>query len=275
MTARVAPAALARGPLAGRRVVLTRPPAQAGDFEARVAALGGQPVIAPAIAIAPPESWTVVDAALRRVGTYDWVVFTSANAVRALVERADAIGVAREDVGKRRLAAVGPATAAMLAGAVREPDLVPAVRTAQALGHELEGLENARLLLPRGDLADDVLPATLRAGGAFVDEVVVYRTVPGEGVQAIIAGLRDSTIDALLFASASAVRFVSDALGPSQVRGTSGPAIAPSSVIACVGPVTADAARAAGFSNVIVADDASQQELIECVARWFAGPAHD
>jgi len=264
VTPPVAHASIATGPLAGRRIVLTRPRAQAADFEARVAALGGEPVIAPAIAIDPPVSWTVVDAALRRIGTYDWIVFTSANGVRTLIERADAIGVARESLGTRRLAVVGPATARMVGAALRAPDVVPAVHTAEALARELSGIENARVLLPRGDLADDALPESLRANGAFVDEVVVYRTVPGDGVQEIIVGLRDSTIDALLFASASAVRFVTDAIG------TAGLTLSPATVIACVGPVTADAARAAGCSNVIVAEGTSQNELIDCVARFFA-----
>src|SRR5829696_1117019 len=72
--------------LEGKRIVLTRPLAQAGDFEARVRALGGDPVLAPAIAIAPPETWSVADAALHRVAMYeyDWIAFTSANAVNAL-----------------------------------------------------------------------------------------------------------------------------------------------------------------------------------------------
>ena len=255
-------------PLAGKRIVLTRPRAQAGDFEARVSALGGEPVVAPAIDIVPPDSWTVVDAALRRIGTYDWIAFTSANAARALVARADAIGVAREELRSSRLAAVGQTTAAVLAVSLRQPDIVPAVHTAEALAHELAEIEGERVLLPRGDLADDFLPSALRAGGAFVDEVVVYRTLPGDGIATIAARMRDSAIDALLFASASAVRFVSDALeasdGVPDTHSTTFP------VIACLGPVTAEAARAAGFSNVIEADGASQNELIERVARWFA-----
>ncbi len=255
-------------PLGGKRIVLTRPRAQAGDFEARVAALGGQPLVAPAIAVTPPDTWTVADAALRRIGTYDWIAFTSANAVRALIERADAIGVSREELRARHLVVVGPATAGIVTTALRRPDVVPSVHTAEALGDELTDIENTRILLPRGDLADDALPAALRARGAFVDEVVVYRTVPGEGLAAIVAGLRDSSVDALLFTSASAVRFVARALAELGGMSTAG-SPAPR-VVACLGAVTADAARSAGFANVIVADGTSQNELIERVARWFS-----
>ena len=254
-------------PLRGRRIVLTRPLAQSGDFEERVHALGGEPVATAAIEIVGPESWTIADAALRRVGTYDWLAFTSANAVRMLVDRADAIGVPRDELRSRRLAVVGPATASVVRTTLRPPDFAPTVNTAETLGEEITDVDNTRVLLPRGNLADDTLPAALRARGAFVDEVVVYRTVPGPGIAAIVAGVRESAVDALLFASASAVRFVADALvadtASTGLRRQRWP------VAACLGPVTASAARACGFQSVIVADDATQNELIDAVARWF------
>jgi len=253
-------------PLRDRRIVLTRPLAQAGDFEERVTALGGEPATAAAIEIVAPESWTIPDAALRRAGTYDWLAFTSANAVRMLVERADAIGVARDELRSRRLAVVGPATASVVRSALRAPDFAPTVTTAEVLGEELVDVDNARILLPRGNLADDTLPASLRARGAFVDEIVVYRTTPGPGIAAIVAGVRESAVDALLFASASAVRFVADALA-ADTAGTGRRQRWP--VAACLGPVTASAARACGFQFVIVSDDAAQNDLIDVVARWF------
>ena len=261
------PGALQARPLRGRRIVLTRPLAQSGDFEERVRALGGEPVATAAIEIVGPESWTIADAALRRVGTYDWLAFTSANAVRMLVDRADAIGVPRDELRSRRLAVVGPATASVVRTTLRPPDFAPTVNTAEMLGEEITDVDNTRVLLPRGNLADDTLPAALRARGAFVDEVVVYRTVPGPGITAIVAGVRESAVDALLFASASAVRFVADALvadtASTGLRRQRWP------VAACLGPVTASAARTCGFQSVIVADDATQNELIDAVARWF------
>ena len=261
------PGAVQARPLRGRRIVLTRPLAQSGDFEERVRALGGEPVATAAIEIVGPESWTIADAALRRVGTYDWLAFTSANAVRMLVDRADAIGVPRDELRSRRLAVVGPATASVVRTTLRPPDFAPTVNTAEMLGEEITDVDNTRVLLPRGNLADDTLPAALRARGAFVDEVVVYRTVPGPGIAAIVAGVRESAVDALLFASASAVRFVAGALvadtASTGLRRQRWP------VAACLGPVTASAARACGFQSVIVADDATQNELIDAVARWF------
>ena len=251
--------------LEGRRLILTRPDAQAGDFEARVTALGGDPLIAPAIAVEPPESWTITDAALRRFGTYDWVAVTSANAVRALVGRADAIGIDRDLLCQARLAVVGPATASAAADALRRPDVVPSVHTAEGLAAELTDVGNSRVLLPRGDLAGDALPAALRARGAFVDEVIVYRTVPGAGVPTIVRRVREGTVDALLFASASAVRFVAEA-----IAATGGHDRASWPLAICLGPVTADSARDAGFRHVAVAPGTTQNDLIDCAADWFA-----
>jgi uroporphyrinogen-III synthase len=254
-------------PLRGRRIVLTRPLAQAGDFEERVTSLGGEPVTAAAIEIVGPEAWTIPDAALRRAGTYDWLAFTSANAVRMLVDRADAIGVPRDELRSRRLAVVGQATASVVRSALRAPDFAPTVTTAEVLGAELVDVDNARILLPRGNLADDILPATLRARGAFVDEIVVYRTAPGPGIPDIVASVRESAVDALLFASASAVRFVADALAADTT--TTGLRRQRWPLAACLGPVTASAARACGFQSVIVSDDTAQNDLVDVVARWF------
>ena len=268
--------------LEGKRIVLTRPLAQAGDFDARVLALGGDPVLAPAIAIAPPETWTVADAALRRVATYDWIAFTSANAVNALVERADAIGVPRDAFRDVRLAAVGRATAAAVRAALGEPTAVAATHTAESLAREMPDVEGQRVLFPHGDLAADALPVGLAQRGAFVDAVVVYRTFPGDGVAAIAAAIRAGTVDALLFTSASAVRFVAEAVDEASAQDErSGGAMDAAArgrprwpAVMCIGPSTADAARAAGLDPDLVAESATQNELIDRVARWFAA-GHD
>ena len=157
--------------------------------------------------------------------------------------------------------------AAIVGATLRPPDVLPRVHAGEALGHELMDIVNARVLLPRGDLAGDALPAVLRARGAFVDEVVVYRTVPGDGIPMIVSHMRDSAVDALLFTSGSAVRFVSEAIVAGI--GNSGAPSLTRVLAACLGAPTAEAARAAGFTDVIVADDTTQDELIDRVARWF------
>ena len=254
-------------PLAGRRIVLTRPADQAGDFVERITALGGTPVIAPAIAIAPPDDAGPLDAAIQHIEQFEWIAFTSANAARAVAGRARALGVGLERFAAVKLAAVGVATAEILARELRAPDAVARTATARSLGSELPVEGGARVLVPRADLAGDRLATVLLDRGALPHDVLAYRTVPGEGVAEIVEGLRTGTIDALLFASASAIRFVADALTP---RTGDAPLPAPRAAIFCIGPSTARAAEAAGFAPAAVAAVATQHALIDAVADWFS-----
>ena len=255
-------------PLAGLRIVLTRPREQAGDFIDVVSSLGGQPEIAPAIAIAPPPNWNEVDAALRQIDRHAWVAFTSANAVRAVAVRARALGMKPANFAAVKLAAVGKSTADVLAAELRPPDVTARTASASALGNDLPVSPGMRVLLPQADLAGDALGASLRARGAELTEVVAYRTVPGEGIPAIVAGWRDETIAALLFASGSAVTFVAEALDAARTAHGADSAVRPA--IFCIGPSTAHAAAMAGLEPSGVAAAATQQALIDEMARWFA-----
>ncbi len=255
-------------PLAGLRIVLTRPREQAGNFLNVVSSLGGEPEIAPAIAIAPPPNWNEVDAALRQLDSFAWVAFTSANAVRALASRARVLGMSQASFAAVRLAVVGRSTAGVLAAELRPPDVTARTASAAALGNDVPVSPGMRVLLPQADLAGDALGAALRARGAEVTEVVAYRTVPGEGIPRIVAGWRDETIAALLFASGSAVTFVADALDAARTPHGADSGARPA--IFCIGPSTAHAAAKAGLEPSGVAATANQRALIDEMARWFA-----
>jgi uroporphyrinogen-III synthase len=264
-------------PFAGARVVFTGTASHAADFDARVRALGGDPVIAPAIAIAPVASSSALDRALRQLSAYDWVTFTSVNALRAVIHRAGAIGVSRDALRDRYIAAVGPATAAAVTSAIRSPDLVPRIHTAAALAGEMPDVAGRRVLFPRGDLAgltSNGLADGLRRRGASVDDVIAYRTVAGPGADAIVAGLRDEAIDVLLFASASAVRVVAQALAAADAASPRPhPARSPAwPVVICIGPSTADAAHEAGFRPTAISASATVADLIDAAALALARP---
>jgi uroporphyrinogen-III synthase len=255
--------------LAGRRVVLTRPRDQAGNFDARVRALGGVPIIAPAIATAEPPSWSDVDRVLDRLEDYDWVAFTSANGVRAFAARARRRGLAPAVIGRCRLAAVGPATASALAATIRAPDVIASTFGAEALAREIPVVRGNRLLFPCGAMTRDALALALRKRGVVVDDVIVYRTVAGEGVPTVVAALRDGDADAVMFASPSAVSFVAQALG-GHIGLTPETVDVRRTGVFCLGPTTEAAARAAGFELAATARAATQDQLIDEVARWFA-----
>jgi uroporphyrinogen III methyltransferase/synthase len=242
-------------PLAGLSVVVTRPRAQAEELVAGLTEASADVVALPVIAIADSAEVGVLEELAGRAGDYDWIVFSSANAVDRFV------GFLRDGraLGGVRLAAVGPATAASLAGHRLVADLVPSVATAEGLVAEMPTAPavseagSGRVLFPRAAEARDVLGPGLRAKGWEVDEVEAYRTVT--------AGPADGATDDVIEAAATAdvITFSS----PSTVDrylALSGGRVPP--VVACIGPVTAEAARKAGLVVDVVAEEHTASGLV-------------
>lgn len=246
------------GELAGRRFLVTRRAEQSGGLVAQLREAGAVVLEAPAIATAPPEDASALDAELGRAGRFDWIVFTSANAVKAVVER-------RPGASWPRLASVGPATSQAIEEALgRGPDLVPdADFRAEGLAAALvaRGVAGARILLPLSDRARDTLETALRAAGARVVRVVAYRTVAPPGAAEALAAALSEGFEMALFASPSAVENVVALLGE-RARGL------PSAVI---GPVTERAARAAGLDVRVVAEPSTAAGLVAGLVRLYAG----
>jgi uroporphyrinogen III methyltransferase/synthase len=244
-----------RRPLFGRRVVVTRAREQASALVARLHELGAETVELPTIAVNDPaDAGAALRDAAARVGTYDWVVFTSANAVERflpLLHDARAFGAAR-------VAAIGPGTADRLAAANVVPDLVPEHFVAEGvLAIFPDG--PGRVLLPRAAVARDVLPDGLRARGWTVDVVEAYRT---EQVTPTFAALdAAATADAITFTSSSTVT--------NYVAVAGSDAVPP--VVACIGPITADTARGAGLDVTVEAEVHTVEGLAGALVRWFAG----
>ena len=237
-------------PLRGKRVVVTRPEEHAGPLvhglEARGATVDVVPLIAIEAVADDGELAQLVDR-----DDHDWIVFTSANAVRAAGGRLAA--------ARARFAAVGPATAAALEELGREPDFVPERFAAAEIAGGLEPLAGTRVLLPQSEIAEPLLADELRARGATVDVVDAYRTAeraPTEDEQTI---LRDA--DAILLASGSAARSLARHGGCS------------SGLVVCIGPTTAAAARTAGLEVGLVAEEATAQGMIDSLVSHFGGSA--
>jgi uroporphyrinogen III methyltransferase / synthase len=241
-------------PLSGQTVVVTRARKQAEALVEALAAAGATVVTLPVIAIAPPADPLALEEAARRAGDYDWIVFTSANAVESFVSR---LRDGRA-LGGVRLAAVGPATVAALAKRHLVADLVPPSANADAVVAALPG-PGGRILFPRAAEARDVIGRGLRARGWRVDEVESYRTVPltkeGVGAEALTEAL---AADVVTFTSPSTVGAFLAMTGGAVAAG-----------VACIGPTTAEAAAAAGLTVDAVAEDQSDGGLVAAVvARW-------
>ncbi len=237
---------MAQSNLAGRRIVITRPEADAARLADRLRALGAVPVVAPAIRIEftdPPE----LDRALSDLTGYQWVVFTSRNGVEAVFRRTGSLA-------GPKVAAIGPATAEALREHGVAPDLVPAEYIAEAILDALGEVSGLRFLLPRADIAREALADGLRGRGAVVHEIAAYRTSPVADRSAPLG-----PVDAVTFTSSSTVRgFLAG-----------GPVPAGAKVI-CIGPITAQTARACGLKVTAVAEQYTEDGLIDALQAAFA-----
>jgi uroporphyrinogen-III synthase len=237
---------VAERPLEGRRIVVTRPREHAGALTGRLEQLGAEVTIVPLIAIAPLEDDSELTALVEH-GDHDWIVFTSANAVRA-------VGPALRRV-RARVAAVGPATERALRDAGVEPSFTPEVFAAREIVAGLEPLDGASVLLPQSEIAESLLADELRARGAAVDAVEAYRTVSRDASGTELADLR--TADAIVLMSGSAARSLSQ-------QGGAGPAL-----VACIGPRTAEAAAEAGLTVGLTAHEATSEGIIQALTSHF------
>lgn len=261
----------ARRSLAGRRIAITRAGQGATELTGILEQLGARVLVRPAITIDPPDSWAAIDAALRDIWRFEWMVCTSANAVRAVSDRWRAVHGRLPFPSAPRVAAVGGATALALRELLRVPDFVPRAHDAAALADTLDVTEGGAVLFPCGDLALPAVPARLASRGARVERVVVYRTMRGDGAEIVARELADRELDAVLFASPSAVAHVVDALV--RLAGAAGAekAFGPGSAAAvCIGAVTARAAAEAGIAGAVVSRGEQTGDLIAALHEGLA-----
>lgn len=194
-------------PLAGKRIIVTRPRHQAGQLCAELAKLGAEPIEIPTIEIVPPLSFGRLDSALRNLRQYHWLVVTSANTVRIIRERCGALKLTSTEFAHLKIAAVGAVTAHALEEAGLQVAVTPKDYIAEslvgALGDEVKA---RRVLIVRAAIARDVIPDALRERGSRVDIVEAYRTViPHESVEKVGQVFVGAPPDAATFSSSSAV----------------------------------------------------------------------
>ena len=258
-------------PLAGRSVIVTRTRAQSRALAEPLEALGARVLAFPVIATVEPQDWAPADAAIAQLAAYDWIVLTSANAVKCFLARLGACGVEfASTVPRPRIAVVGAATARALEAKGFSADLVPQDFRAEGLVAEFQrrGLgSGSRVLVPRALEAREILPDTLRSWGVAVDVVPVYRTVRGPVVPEVIAAIAAGGVDAVTFTSPSTFRHFRALLGEA---GLDADAELSRMALASIGPVTSDAIRAAGHTVAAEPDVYTVEGLVEALERFFA-----
>lgn len=258
--------------LAGKRVVVTRAAEQNESLIAALREQGAVPIVLPLVAFAPPDDRGPLDDALRNPGRYDWVFLTSQNALRAIEERCDFLGLPlAKALACARIAAVGPATAEAARKAGLEVTYVARKHHGVALAEELSTpVKGKRVLLPRSDRANRDLVDTLDRLGAFVSEVAAYKTVAAseQETRNHESLLRDGA-QAVLFFSPSSVYHLFDLLGRDRFVAFSAEA-----VFTAIGPVTERALREAGVRRIVVARDTTVAATLGALAEYFTKPHH-
>ena len=255
----------ARLPLAGRRILVTRARRQAGQLSAELAKLGAEAIEIPAIEILPPESYAALDAALRDLHEFEWLIVTSANAVRAIAERCAAMEIPVANFSHLQIAAIGAKTARALDEAGLFASVVPKEYVAESLLEALaDRVDGTRVLIARAAVARDLIPETLTRRGARVDVVDAYRTVVPEDSTAkmkdVFAG---APPDAATFASSSAVMNFFHLLGAAGL-------LRPDAMLAVsIGPITSQTLREHGWEPAAEADPHDVAGLVAATVRAF------
>jgi uroporphyrinogen III methyltransferase / synthase len=257
-------------PLFGRRIVVTRARAQAGELSERLERLGAEAIEFPTIEIRPPDDFGPLDAAIDDLDSFDWLIFTSANGVEAFVERLGHHGLDVRALPRgAKIAAIGPATAQKIQDLGLRVDVVPQEFRAEALIESVTGASLAgpmRILVPRARVAREILPEKLRETGAEVVVAPAYESVPSlEGRDRLAERIGRGEVDCVTFTASSTVENFIRAFGAEDAA-----RLLAQTRVACIGPITAETARKHGIRVDAEAREYTIPGLIEAVVDLFA-----
>ena len=246
-------------PLFGRRIIVTRAETSAGALTSQLEELGAQVDEFPVIKFISPPDYASLDNAISCLSSFDWVLFTSANGVEWLLKRLLDTGRDIRSLGSAKLAAIGPKTAAALEHLMLHVDYVPSQYVAEAVVGEFpEEPAGKRILIPCALESRKELAEGLKSRGAEVTVAAAYQTVTDESRgQALRKRLSDEPVDMLTFTSASTVHSFFDLICDTR--------LSDDIIAACIGPITAVAARAHGLKRVITAAEYTIEGLVKAL----------
>jgi uroporphyrinogen-III synthase len=239
-----------------KRILVTRPRAQADEFANKLRTAGFEPVFFPVIEIKPVEDNIALERALSKLSCYEWIVFTSVNAVEVVFGNYS--GLIFADGVDTKFAAIGPKTAGSLKAHGIEPDFVPEEYVAEAILPGLGDLVGKWVLLPRAEIARKALPEAIFRAGGISHEITVYKTLPAQldanGLEALRSG-----VDVITLTSPSTVEnFVAIA----EQNGLDPRNLPKNPLFACIGPITERAAKEVGLPNLMVAREYTTDGLL-------------
>lgn len=257
-------------PLAGKRIVVTRAPEQAHELTKALEKMGAEVLLLPTVSFGPSEDWTALDNALQEISEFDWILFTSQNALRFFCRRCHERGIRPEELpsSKLRIGAVGTMTARAAEQIPMRVDYVTKGGTGESFACELRAeLAGRRVLLPRSDRADEKLPEALREAGAIVTEVIAYRnTAPEKFDPDVLGRLHRADVDAIVFASPTAFFNLANLFDSSELA-----KLSEHVDFAAIGPTSASSMREAGVRVGIEAEEYSSAGLAKAIASHYQG----
>ncbi len=255
-----------RLPLLGRRILVTRTRAQSSELVRLLERRGAGCVECPAIEVRPPEDTSAIDSAIENLDTYDWIIFSSPNAVKYFLQRLFDKGHDIRSLGSARIACVGASTADCVREYHLNVDMVPHSFRAEGLVKEFGKLDinGKKVLIPRAKKAREILPQGLEAMGASVTVATVYETVTPEMRQDVVEILRDEDVDVLTFTSSSTVNNFFKMV-PLDLRER----ILSKAKIACIGPVTARTAEKQGLTIDIQPEKSTIKDMVDAIEAFF------
>lgn len=254
-------------PLFGKRIVVTRSRDQASVFAETLIDRGATPIEFPSIDVVPPADWSELDAALKDLNTYQWIIFTSANAIRFFFERLRSRGMDIRSLHANKICVVGPKTAEALEQFSLKADLIPAEFKAEGVLAALGGgqVKGMKFLIPRAKVARELIPEKLREKGAEVTVATAYENVrPATDVDRVRKLFEEKKIAAVTFTSSSTVHNFVEMLGQKEyIKLVSGVAVA------CIGPVTAKTAEEYGMKVDIMPKDYTIPALVDAMVEYY------
>ncbi len=239
-----------------KNILITRARAQADEFAEKLRSTGFEPIFFPVIEIEPVDNNVALERALSKLNCYEWIVFTSVNAVEVVFDSFASLLLVEDRSTK--FAVIGPKTAAVLQARGIVPDFVPEEYVAEAILPGLGDLLGKWVLLPRAEIARKALPEAIFNAGGVPHEITVYKTLPAqphlEGLLALHNG-----VDVITFTSQSTVQ---NFIAIAEKNGLDPRNLPNDPIFACIGPITEQAAKEAGLSNVVAAKEYTTEGLL-------------
>jgi len=254
-------------PLFGRKILVTRATEQASEFANMLILQGAEVIPFPAVKIVPPPSFDDLDTAILKIEQYDTIIFTSVNGVKSFRNRLYELGYDIRVLKGISLCAIGPRTREEILRLGIQCDFIPSEFKAEGILDELEkrGIANKRFLLPRALTAREVLPTEIRNKGGVIDVVAAYQAIAPEEKE-MEEILNKGPIDMITFGSASTVRNFVEGITPK------GMAFFKESAMACIGPITAQAARKYNMKVSVMPSEYTFPALTEAIVEYFNSP---